>query len=186
MRWLQFNLKSLLILVLVVALPCSWLAWKMDRKRRERAAVSEIKKLGGFVVCDYQDYSNEPPGPAWIRAIAGDDFFANVDFAVLRCRSKTDDFANLDALTKLRGLDVAGPAITDGFVYRLTHFHSLEKLTLWNTTITATGLRHLGELPKLNWLILDDGTFTDQSLLNLNECSKLTKLQLLLTQVTET
>src|SRR5258708_7679938 len=34
-RSLQFRLKSLLILVIVVALPCAWLGWKMDLGRRE-------------------------------------------------------------------------------------------------------------------------------------------------------
>jgi len=46
--WLQFSLKWLFVLVAIVAMPCGWLAWKMEAKRREREAVAEITRLGGW------------------------------------------------------------------------------------------------------------------------------------------
>ncbi len=40
--WFQFRLRTLFVLVLVAAVPCGWLKWKMVRKERERRAVAEI------------------------------------------------------------------------------------------------------------------------------------------------
>ena len=50
----QFSLRSLLLLVVVVAIPCSWLATEMEAARKQREAVEEIEKTGGRVVYDYQ------------------------------------------------------------------------------------------------------------------------------------
>jgi len=53
--WLQFRLRTLFVLVLVAAVPCGWLKWKIDRKQKERAAVAEINNLGGQVYYDWYD-----------------------------------------------------------------------------------------------------------------------------------
>ena len=44
-RRFQFSLRALLVLVVVVALPCSWFAVEM--KAAQKAAVETIKKLSG-------------------------------------------------------------------------------------------------------------------------------------------
>jgi len=53
-RWFQFSLKGLMLLLVVVAVPCGWLKWKMVRKAKERAAVAEIEGVGGTVQYDWQ------------------------------------------------------------------------------------------------------------------------------------
>ena len=58
-RWFQFSLRSLLIVVVIVAIPCAWLGWKIDQKRRECEAVAAIIKAGGIVVYDYQKPSRK-------------------------------------------------------------------------------------------------------------------------------
>ena len=45
-RFLQFRLRTLLIAVLVLSLPLSWFAVKMERARRQREAVEVIERLG--------------------------------------------------------------------------------------------------------------------------------------------
>ena len=46
LQWFQFSLKTLLIVVTLVAIPCSWLAVKLKEAKEQREAVAEIEKLG--------------------------------------------------------------------------------------------------------------------------------------------
>jgi len=54
-QWLQFRLSTLLVAVLLLSLPITWVAVKMEKARRQRAAVDEIAELGGGVRYDYHD-----------------------------------------------------------------------------------------------------------------------------------
>ena len=50
-RWrFQYSLRSLMLLVVAVAIACSWLATEMRSERKQRAAAEAIKKAGGRVV----------------------------------------------------------------------------------------------------------------------------------------
>ena len=51
----QFSIRSLLLLTVVVAIPCSWLAVEREQARKQQAAVEAIKKLGGEVMYDYDE-----------------------------------------------------------------------------------------------------------------------------------
>ena len=68
-RRFQFSIRSLLFLVVVVALPCSWLAVEMRKARQQKAAVEGI----GEVFYDWEFDSDgwfrskpQPPGPPWL------------------------------------------------------------------------------------------------------------------------
>ena len=65
-RRFQFSLRSLMLLVVVVAIPCSWFATAMKAAREQRTAVEAIEKLGGFVNYDYEydDTDRFAPEPA--------------------------------------------------------------------------------------------------------------------------
>ncbi len=67
LRWFQYSLRTLLILVTLFAIPCSWLAVKRHQAQREREAAAAFEKLGGSVA-----WSN-PSGPVWLRKLIGDD-----------------------------------------------------------------------------------------------------------------
>src|SRR4029077_10177857 len=43
-RWYQFSLRTLLIVVVIVAIPCAWLGRKIEQKRPERNAGSVVSK----------------------------------------------------------------------------------------------------------------------------------------------
>jgi len=58
-RWrFQFGIRTLLVLVVAVALPSSWLAVEMQAAKRQREAVTEILNTGGLVI-----FSDD----AWLR-----------------------------------------------------------------------------------------------------------------------
>lgn len=60
--WCQFRLRTLFLLVAVVAAACGWLAWRIEHKRRERAAVAAIKKSGGIARYGDSTDPREPQG----------------------------------------------------------------------------------------------------------------------------
>ncbi len=53
-RRFQFSIRSLLVLTVAVALPCSWLAVEKRAANQQRLVADEIKKMGGFVQYDYE------------------------------------------------------------------------------------------------------------------------------------
>ena len=85
-RWFQFRLRTLLIAVMLLALPLSWVAVRMERARRQREVVDEIVRLGGVSLYDWeatpppigQSMLDVKPYPAWLRKLLGDDFFDTV------------------------------------------------------------------------------------------------------------
>jgi heme/copper-type cytochrome/quinol oxidase subunit 2 len=47
LRWYQYSLRSLLVLVTLCSLPCSWLGIKVQQAKRQQGAVRAIEELGG-------------------------------------------------------------------------------------------------------------------------------------------
>ena len=84
----------------------------MQRARQQKAAVEAIVKLGGTVEYDYEvDGSGnvirgaEPPGPARLRRLLGDDFFTNVvGVGFMGTRITDAALQHLKRLTQLKGL----------------------------------------------------------------------------------
>jgi hypothetical protein len=53
-RWLQFSLRTLLVLTLLFALFMGWVASKLNTLRRQQRAAEAIMALGGSVQYRYQ------------------------------------------------------------------------------------------------------------------------------------
>ena len=123
-RWrFQFSIRSLLVLVVVVAVPCSWLATDMKRTKDQSLLVAKIRGSYGLVEYVWQLDANgnglpnaQPPGPKWLRQVLGDDFFGDIAVARLNPYSshETGNAAFTDAdlkcvryWTKLRDLSIS-------------------------------------------------------------------------------
>ena len=161
-RRFQFSLRSLLALVVVVALPCSWLAVEVQAAKRQKDAVTAIlsacrpldcRPVGPSVWYDYQvDESGlclfppRQPGPEWLLGILGDDFFANVLIADAHA-----DFGleHLTALKSLRGLALASNEFSDAKLSYLKCLTHLKSLDLEWTHVTDEGLRNIEGLSGL-------------------------------------
>jgi len=50
LRWYQYSLRSLFVLMILVAIACSWYATEMQKAAKRRAAIEEIIKLGEDVL----------------------------------------------------------------------------------------------------------------------------------------
>jgi hypothetical protein len=122
LRWFQYSLRSLLLFMLVASLGMSWVAVRMKRTRQQDEAVEEIKKLGGFVQYDYEAYhpGAEPSGPAWLRSLLGENFFATaVDVVLFSSRVNDTGLEHLEGLTKLQTLNLIGTQVTDAGLEQL-------------------------------------------------------------------
>jgi len=55
-RWLQFSLRTLIVLMLVLGAGLGWFAREVQKARAQREAATAIEKLGGSV-----DWGYHPP-----------------------------------------------------------------------------------------------------------------------------
>lgn len=154
LRWCQFGLRSLFLVMLLACLGMSWIGVKMQRARKQREAVEAILRLGGEVVYDYevvdgsrgmiqggpleQIHGAQPSSPKWLRSLLGDYFFTDVVRVTLHRPRLTD--ADLQHVK--------------GHLEALTH---LQELWLLDTRMTDAGLEHLKGLTQLHWLTVEDG-----------------------------
>jgi hypothetical protein len=52
--WRQFSLRTLLLAMLVLSVCFALFAWRLQRARRQAAAVATIRKLGGTADYDFR------------------------------------------------------------------------------------------------------------------------------------
>jgi hypothetical protein len=177
-RWLQFSLRTLLIAVTLVGCALGWLGAKIQEVRRERAAVALVEKKGGFVLYDYQvdeemrDIPNAvAPGPEWLHAIIGEDYFRHVRWVVLGAFEKpqatvTDtDLDQIKFCSCLEFLSLDGTDVTDDGLTRLEGMTQLKGLFIIATKVTDSGLEHLKGLRQLRLLELsvDNVNITEEA-----------------------
>jgi hypothetical protein len=209
----QYSVRLLLVLVVVVALPCSWLAVEMKKASGQQAAVEAIKATSGSVTYDFEPdpfgkriTAATPRTPQWLRELLGDDFF----HCVFGVRLGTDDafeqagtlhdlrsihvfcsgrvtdasLVHLQGLPQLRTLHFGANNVTDAGLASLSGLASLERLEMRWMRITDAGLKHLEGLPRLRALWLGEG-ITDAGLVHVIRFAHLEELSLLESRVTD-
>jgi Leucine-rich repeat (LRR) protein len=180
--WLQYRLRTMFVLVVVVAVPCDWLAWKREAKRKERAAVAAIEKLGGVVFY----HPDQSPPPLWLRWLFGDSFFIDVDMVHLAASHKSDAAMNhLKGMDTIRTLILTSSQITDHGLSCAKRLSELQNLSLEDTQITDSGLKHLGKLTSLESLLLSHTPITDSGLKHVYGLIGLKDLEIYGTEVTD-
>ena len=121
-RWFQFSLRTLMIFTMACAVGAGWLGKKIERKRNERDAVAVILKLGGIVMYEYQTMPGapppQPPGPAWLRSLLGENFFSEVDFVALQHLSEPKPDRRTE-LNQVYGMNLNGKYVAEAEMERL-------------------------------------------------------------------
>lgn len=165
LRWFQFRLSSLLIFVVICAIPCAWVAKRIEQKHREREAAAVMQRLGGYWSYDDQN-----------EVISAD----------LRDDKKISDseLVILEGFIHLQWLSLDGTGITDAGLVHLKGMSQLTWLCLDRTQVSDLGLVHLKGLPQLKHLSLQQTNVTDSGLLHLKELTRLHDLDLRKTTVT--
>jgi Leucine-rich repeat (LRR) protein len=189
-RWYQYSLRTLMIVVTLFAVACSWFAVKMGQARRQREAAEAIRKHGGEIYYDNDEYDNY--GRFYPRAIShsglykilGNDLFANVYLVKIRDYPKAD-LKSITEFSHLKMLWIEGSRIDDDGLEDLRFFTQLKSLCLADADISNSGLKHLKELPQLQELYLQNNAITDDGLKYLQDLSQLQLLSLDKTAITD-
>ncbi len=195
LRWFQFRLRTLFVVITLWAL---WLGWICDRAHRQREAVAAVLAAGGGVEYDDAD-PNDPftgverdwtawqwPGKAALRRWLGRDYVDNL--VVVGLRAEHVDEALLMRLMRvptLRHLDIHGLGAGSRTWAHLGNFRSVEKLRLADTGIADGDLTRLSSISSLRELYLGRTQITDAGLSCLGRLESLRGLDLNGTQITD-
>jgi len=183
-RRFQYSLRTLRLLVTLVAIACSWYAVQMKNAAERRAAILKIEKVGGSVF--YYDartsdlIGGEPPGWfSWLRRFHGDEHMGYPALVIFEGHAITDDgLLHLKDFPNLQCLDLSGTQISDDGLVHLKGLTNLRSLDLAGTHITDAGLVHLKDLTKLEKLSLDGTRICDAGLEHLKGFENLELLYL--------
>jgi len=130
----QFSLRSLVVLVVAVAVPLGWFGVKLREAERQRRAVEAIREMGGYVVYHDDAWGEVRPKsnrnlstPTWLRRLVGEDFcrdvvivsFAFSDTGVRQPLEQDDLLLFVQRLTKLEYLNFSSTQVTQEGIKQL-------------------------------------------------------------------
>src|SRR5688572_2765846 len=141
-RWFQFRLRTLLLLVTLIAALLGWrmYVWRAEQEV-QRQAMAELKAQGAMTSVTFGSHA---------EAIVLQGRKADNVVLLDNPRLTDDDLQGLENARLTRGLTIVGSRITDKGLVHLKNLRQLELLDLKkNPQITDAGLVHLEELQNL-------------------------------------
>lgn len=159
LRWYQFQLRSLMVLFVVVCLGLGWLGSKIRRIVGERSAVPVIQGMGGSI--HRGTVLSRLDGLPDFTTKLRDEMLYSTEGSLRRMLGADQVFVNLVKLDNTDVID-ADLGTLDGLSY-------LECLTLNNTQITDAGLPHLYAFAYLQVVDLRNTQVTDEGVKTLQE-----------------
>ena len=100
-RRFQFSLMALLVGIAVLA---TLLAVASNRAREQRETVAALEARAWHIEYDWERWFDEPPDPAWLRRIAGDDYFQRVVLVEFLGEEEMDARRTEESISLLRKL----------------------------------------------------------------------------------
>ncbi len=193
-RWLQFSLRTLLVLIAVFAVLVGVI---VNQARRQQRAVAAIQALGGWVHYDYQlDSTGRTKSnakswvPEWLLAHLEVDLFHDVvevnmvyneDGPKRLDNNLVGDEAleHLPALPGIKYLLLHSTQASDEGLRYVARLEDLEKLYIWNAyKISDDGIDHLRGLKWLKILNVSNSRITDKALEHLGSMRQIKYLSL--------
>ena len=194
-QYLRMSLRTMMVLVLILAV---LLGWRVNKARQQARAVAAVQKNGGWVHYDYEFVGGkltkgaEPWAPRLLRTILGDEFFQEIEHVSLVYDDSTgtrydnkdlttrdDLFAQIASQPGIKTLLLHGTQATDEGLKYVGKMTSLESLYFWDaTSITDAGVAHLAGLKNLKNVHISWSKITDESLVLLSSLPKIEELSL--------
>jgi hypothetical protein len=187
-RWLQFSLRTLLIVVFLWALLFGWLGLRLHRARRQRIAIEALEARSAWTLYDYQYVAEErpsftyqyphygyakhgdPPVSEWLCDLFGVDFFASVVFVNKGWGNVGHgDLMHLDSFPNLEELQLYRTDVTDEDLAHLASLRRLRLLDVSSDDISDEGLTHLASLVSLEEVYLGGTKLTDAGIARLRD-----------------
>ncbi len=170
----QFSIRTLLVLVVTVALPFNWLAYEIQRAKPQRQTIETMQTIwrdvpgAGFGFCQ----ALPPETPPWMESL--------LDYGGPTWKSLLWDNCVIDDLS------LRGSSVTDRELEQcVKQLPDLRRLELCKTRITDGGLKKLKALAGLVYLYVGDSKITDAGLNHLKDLAGLQQLKIFGTQVTD-
>ena len=190
-RSMQFNLSTLLILVVALAIPCGWLTAEVRAADRQRETIAAIRAEG--FSCFY-DYSVTTPGQVqkfsgsrslpFLYERLGEDFFHNIVAAQPRADAH---LRLLRRQTEIHTLLADHSQITDAGLESVAGLQDMRWLDLSDSPrVSSAGIKHLRDLTQLEFVNLRRTQVSDEGLAHLQNKKRLRRLDLGMTRVTGT
>lgn len=144
----RYTLRTLLVLIASVSAPLAICASHAAKVQAELAAAKEVGRLGGAVLTENFGECEEQERPHRTRILDLVPCLRSapyIDDVCLRgCRSVCDDDIKLlRQFRRLRFVDLRGTSITDRCVPRLEAIHTLLRLDISGTQLSAASIGRL-------------------------------------------
>ena len=180
-RWLRFSLRSLMLLMALIAV---LFGWAIHKAREQGIAVAALKEMG--CVVQYNDGQRSPTVLEWLRKLLGEGEFRSVtDLYGERSQITDAGLESLRGLTLLHELYLAETQVTDAGLVHLQGLSQLRHLELDRTHVTDAGLVNLKGLTQLELLYLTGTQVTDDGMAHLQGFTRLEYLALGETEMTD-
>jgi len=176
-RRLQFGLRTLLVLVLLVGTTLGLIGMHLQTTEKQRRAAAALDKIGAGV-----SYAGEnQPG---LLTFAGREYFQQPIAVGFQGPLREEDLANIEVLSGLEFLSLSNSQLSDA---DMAHFSSLRRLCTFHlvrSRATGSGLRHL-KAANLRSLDLCWSPIDDDGLKYVGQLSTLTVVNLNRTRITD-
>ena len=173
-RWYQYRLRSLVILIALLAIPMGWLSWELRQSRQRQESIDWIQEMGGMI--EYEGGEN----PGWWRQVR-DKCFGRLPRTVnqiyrsnltswLGASTNLKDISPLARLTSVRELYISKNDVSD-----LSPLGKMKNLEVLNAnSCPIEDLSPLADLTRLRELhLMDTGVVDLSPLANLTHLEEL-------------
>jgi hypothetical protein len=182
-RWMHVGIGLSVAFGVVVALVLFAYLRMAHQVNEQRALIARVENTGGNVRFEHDPVFGNPPGPAWARALFGDDAFAVVQHVRLGKDWPDRDLAILHQWRDISYLNVEVEGVGREGILAIAKLSKLETLTLTPGKFTADDMRELSKLSELRSLTLLGGVDQAPLLPAFDSLSELESLALLNTNV---